>query len=232
MTDTLPMTGLPVTQTSDQGEVPAMPPINMAPRRKTPSGIATNVKQDIIGICDVSSSMSGDKIAELNLACADLFAVLADPVNKNGFRVRLIHFNDQAHVALPATLATKAVLPDAVASGFTDFDLPIELAVRELEASKQAPNPEGWSYMRPQVLFLSDGQASVQDHNIRQLQELADVMAIAYGDDANEDTLAKIASDGKVHRIGTDGASLRAFFANVGHTLSEGRAQAQGQATV
>ena len=92
---------------------------------------------------------------------------------------------------------------------------------------KARPNPDGWHYLRTQVLFLSDGQSSVSQKNILALQEIANVTAIAYGSDADGSTLSSIASDGKVHVIGTRGGELRKFFADVGKTLRQGFATAR-----
>ena len=220
MNDTLPMTGLPVSETLS--EAPVMPPINMAQRRKMPSGIASNVKQHIYLARDRSSSMAGDKMAELNMATQALSAELAIPDNKDGFLVSVIDFNGGSDWVAQDISAVGAQVPDASASGGTNFDSPLIKIGDALEAAQNAPNPHGWSYLRPFVLFLSDGQAGVSDANIERVQELATVMAIAYGDDADQATLARIASDGQVHSIGTDGASLRAFFAQVGQTLSQG----------
>ena len=79
----------------------------------------------------------------------------------------------------------------------------------------------GVNYLQNQVFFLSDGQSQASDATISSLQELANVTAIAYGADANQGMLSKIASDGQVHSIGTNGGQLRAFLAEVGRTLTQ-----------
>lgn len=114
-------------------------------------------------------------------------------------------------------------MPEAIADGNTCFDAPLDLIIQELKIFKALPNPDGWHYLRPQVLFLSDGQAQASDQNMANIHEIAEVTAIAYGDDADHETLAKIASDGQVHHIGTDGGALRAFLAEVGKTLTESK---------
>jgi len=93
--------------------------------------------------------------------------------------------------------------------------------IKTVEDFNARPNLDGYRYLRPQVLFLSDGHSSVTDKNIADLHEIADVIAIAYGADADTQTLKRIASDGQVHVIGTDGGALRQFLAEVGKTLSQ-----------
>ncbi len=220
MSDTLPMTGLPVSDTQPDG-LP-MPVVNMAAKRPIPTGVASNVKQHVILARDCSSSMSGDKITELNMATHGLTAELGVPENKDGFLVSGIDFNNGSSWIAQGISAIGATIPDAIASGGTNFDSPLIKIGDLLEAERTAPNPNGWHFLRPFVLFLSDGQAPVTDANIERVQELATIMAIAYGHDADHQTLSRIASDGQVHHIGTDGASLRTFFAQVGKTLTQG----------
>ena len=202
-------------------------PMKVARRSSAPNGVASNVKQLVVLARDRSTSMEGDKISELNLAGEALRLELADPVNKDGFVMLVVDFNHSAQVVVQNQPASSVIMPEAVADGNTCFNAPLELIVRELNAFKAQPNPDGWHYLRPQVLFLSDGQAEASDENIANIQELANVTAIAYGDDADHDILAGIASDGKVHHIGTDGGALRAFLAEVGKTLTESKQKVQ-----
>jgi len=100
-------------------------------------------------------------------------------------------------------------------------------SILTIEEHTALPNPDGWVYLRPVALVLSDGQSDVSDKNIQDLQEIADVITIAYGSDANTSTLARIASDGQVHVVGTQGGELRKFLADVGQTLSQSLATAR-----
>ena len=56
---------------------------------------------------------------------------------------------------------------------------------------------------------------------IATLHEEAQVIAIAYGADADGEALSRIASDGQVQVVGTQGTALRDFLAAVGETLSQ-----------
>ena len=220
---TIPL-GPPQTQPATIPTTPGvaastLPPMTLTVKKKLPSGVASNVKQHVLFLLDHSSSMAGDKIMELDLAMASILATLGDADNKDGFRVTIIPFNHGSSVLCSAVPATAVPALNLVASGGTNFDSPIKAAIAEIDAFKALPNPDGWHFLQPQVLFLSDGQARISDANIQDLQERATVTAVAYGSDANQATLARIASDGQVHVVGTNGGALRGFMAQVGATM-------------
>ncbi len=164
--------------------------------------------------------MSGNKIDELNLASVALSQILADPQNKDGFLVNIIDFDNGSERRCFAESAVGLVVPTAISQGGTNFDSALIESIHTIAEFKALPNPDGWHYLRPQMLFLSDGQSAVANKNIQDLQEIANVTTIAYGSDADTSTLSRIASDGQVHVVGTQGGELRKFLADVGQTLS------------
>ena len=198
----------------------AMPTLKVTRKRGAPDGISSNCKQ-LVGLCrDRSGSMSGAKLAELNTACIALQQALSDPINKDGFQMSVVDFNHEAELRCSATPVTALAMPEAICSGGTSFDAPLNAMAQEIEQFNARPNAEGWRYLRPHVLFLSDGHASVSRRAIKRLQKLTDITAIAYGADADRVTLARISTTGEVHTIGTNGGELRRFFAEVGQTMT------------
>ena len=195
-------------------------PVATVKKQKLPDGISSNCKQLVLLVRDCSSSMSGAKIDELNKASFSLVKVLADQLNKDGFLVSIVDFQSSSKLATSAELATRLQVPQAVAGGGTNFDSALKRTIEAIMKFDNQPNPEGWRYLRPHVLFLSDGHSAVSDKNIMELQEIADVTAIAYGDDADTQTLNRISSTNEVHIVGTQGGDLRKFLAQVGQTLS------------
>ena len=206
---------------------PFVPPMKFTTRKKPRSGVASDCKELVIVANDVSTSMTGGKAKESDLANQALLNELSTPENKNGFIIANIHFNHAAKTVVQPELATTATLPPLVAGGGTNFDTALKEAVRVVTEFMSRDNPEGWDFLRPHVLFLSDGHSPVSQQNIDALHELADVTAIAYGADADEATLSRIASDGSVHTVGTKGHELRAFLAQVGKTMSQKLATAR-----
>jgi len=204
----------------------SLPTLNVAKKIKIPNGVSSNAKQHVVLALDKSLSMGGHKIDELNLAVSGLIHELASPINKDGFLISIVEFNHGASRCVFAESAITLIPPSLFADGSTNFNAALEETVLTIEAFKAVPNPDGWRYLRPQVLFLSDGQSQISDKKINDLQEIANVWAIAYGDDADTSTLAHIASDGQAHLIGMDGGALRAFLAKVGETLSQDLAKA------
>ncbi len=230
---TLPLGQMPnadATQTIVGGTQPHNGPplrtLKVTKKSPFPTGVATNVKQPVWVVRDKSSSMTGNKILELNLACHAFLAELADPVNKDGFLVSVIDFNQKASSVISLEPATTLIMPDAIAGGSTNFDAPLNMVTNEIEAFRNRQNVEGWHYLRGHVLFLSDGWAPVTEKNIQALHELADVTAIAYGSDADQATLSRISSDRQVHAVGTQGGDLRDFLEQVGKTMTQGFVQA------
>lgn len=199
------------------------PQFNVTNRKGLPDGVSSNTKQLVGLCCDISGSMFGSKIDNLNKARFGLTSILGDPINKDGFVVIGVDFNEDASLIIDAEPASRCQMPTSIADGGTDFDAPLKMMVERIKDFASRPNPDGWRYLRPHVLFLSDGQANVTQSNIDALHELADITAIAYGDDADEATLSRIASNGEVHIVESDGSALRDFLAEVGQTLSEGR---------
>lgn len=204
-----------------------LPDLQLTRRRALPTGIATNVKQHVVLVRDHSSSMAGDKIDELNIASQAFVQALAAPENKAGFRLSVVDFNHYATRICSAQSPQACQLPQAVADGGTNFNAALQETLQAILELKQAPNEEGWHYLRPVVLFLSDGQSMIDKTHLYALQEHATIIAIAYGTDANETLLSDIASDGKVHLIGVEGSQLRQFLADVGKTLSQALQHAQ-----
>lgn len=200
---------------------PELPELRVSKPLQIPMGVSSNTKQHVILVRDCSSSMAGKKIGEVNLATAGLVQELANEQNKDGFLVSITDFSNTATCVAFAESALQINAPKAIANGGTNFDNAITRTIETVLKLHNTPNHDGWRYLRPQVLFLSDGQSNVTDKNIQDLQEIADVTTIAYGSDAHKETLSKIASDGQCHVIGTSGSELRKFLADVGQTLSQ-----------
>ena len=194
-------------------------PMKIGVKKKLPTGVASNVKQHVVFLLDESSSMAGYKIQELEMAMGAILLQLADPSNKDGFRVTIIPFSHGSRVHCSAEPATSVPALNLNASGGTNFDSAILKGIQAIQDFKAQPNPGGWHFLQSQALILSDGQSQVADKNIQDLQELANVTAVAYGADADEATLSRIASDGQVHVVGDNGGALRDFLAAVGATM-------------
>lgn len=222
-------------RSSAQAEVPPtegmefdtdLPPLDIGTNLSLPDWVSSNSKQDVILVLDSSASMRS-KLGELDQSVTALWRVLADEENKNGFRLSIIRFSDDAELVLDGIFVQQVQLERSQVIGGTNFDRAVEKAFEVVNNLVQRPNPEGWMWLRPQVLFLSDGHSHASPDNIDRLQEVADVWSVAFGAGANFAELSKIASDGQAHVVGTNGGELRKFLAQVGETLSAGRLNAR-----
>lgn len=205
----------------DDFDAAPVPALRTVRRKRLPTGVASNVKQHVVLACDVSSSMSGAKISELAQAREALVQTLAHDDNRDGFLLTVIDFNHAAQQVCFAQSAQTLALPEPQASGGTNFEAALTHCLTAINAFDQRLNEDGWTHLRPVVLFLSDGHSAADASTIEALQEEAAVIAIAYGADADQAMLSRISSEGDVKQIGVKGDQLRAFLAEVGHTLSQ-----------
>ena len=223
------MTDQTMTMDMDDGsdvDFQDMAPLHIPARKSLPTGIASNVKQHSVVVFDKSSSTWGAKIAEANQAREALIQELANLDNKDGFLVSVVDFNHEADRVVFAQSAQGLQVPPSIAGGYTSFEEAVMETIAVIQEQQLQPNDAGWHYLRSIVLFMSDGQDDISDQAIRQLHEIADVIAIAFGDDADQETLKRIASDGTVHVVGASGGQLRRFLSQVGVTMSEDLANA------
>lgn len=194
---------------------------------KRRDGICSNTKQEVVIVVDASPSMEGDKARHAQASCEELVADLAQPINKNGFSVTVIHFNGRAKVVHPWTSAAELVghiVPLDIASA-TNMTAALELALRELESRKR---DAAVRYLKPVGLFFSDGCFNRGGSPIpaaTALKARADVVMVAFGNDADEDLLKVLATSPQHFYRVNNGAELRNFMAKVGDTLTIGMAQ-------
>jgi len=223
MNETLPITE-PSIETPPVGDIAVLddlPPVKPTKKKSFANGVASNVKQHTVIVSDISSSMSGAKIDESNAARGGFLSALADPANKDGFLVSVIDFNETARRLTLAEPATTIQIAPSQAGGGTSFEAALNEAIVAITEFSTCPNPDGWHYLHPVTIYMSDGQSSASDETIAALHQLSDVIAIAFGADAHQDMLKRISSTGEVHVISESGEELRQFLAQVGETMSQ-----------
>jgi len=176
-------------------------------------------RQTAIQLRDTSPSMDCQKAIDAEAASRDLVKELGRPRNKGTFDVAVIDFNCDPHLVLDVTAAEQALakMPPMQCDGSTDIKKAIEKAetiVQRLPLQDQA---------RPIVLLLSDGAHNGDGDPVMaadRLKAFADIVTIAFGDDADEEMLRHVATSNQHYYHCTDGADLRFFFQEVGTTLS------------
>ncbi len=201
--------------------------LNVTADLKRRNGVCANTKQEVVIVIDSSPSMDGEKARHAQAACGELVTDLAQAINKSGFIVMVIHFNNRASVVHPWTPATELAgrISALDIDSSTNMAAALKLAFRELDTHKR---DAGIMYLKPVVLFLTDGCFNVGGHPGaagNELKAKADLVTVAFGTDADEGLLRELASTPQHFYRVNNGAELRNFMAQVGDTMTISMAQ-------
>lgn len=201
------------SQATIASEGPLVPGVSM-PK------VTASRRQVCVLALDGSYSMAGTKIVEVNAAAHALVAILGEKKNRDAFDVVIVRYADDASVQLAQKPASQ-VRPeeiDLAVGGSTNITAGLTTAHAEI---RKAPAGPEWG--RPIVLVMTDGQHNVgapPQQAATALKQIADVIAVAFGADADLKTLESVANSPKHVVTCTDGASLRRWFATVASTMS------------
>jgi uncharacterized protein YegL len=110
-------------------------------------------------LLDLSSSMSGEPIRQLNEGLR-LFegALQADPLAAVRVEVALITFGSQATLVQDFVTASHFRAPTLLAAGSTPMGAAINLALDQLRQRKESYRRNGISYYRPWIFLITDGE--------------------------------------------------------------------------
>jgi len=192
---------------------------------RRPNWIAQGRQQDIGLVRDRSLSMMGQKAEDESIACCELVKEVGRPYNKDAFRVAVIDFSgtsDLVHDFEKASVlmgTMKKVRVDTKGTG-TDIALGLMNTVILLDSSRDYLEN---TTMRPVVILLTDGLHNAYSDPLKiadHLKKKADLLTVAFGDDADEELLKEIASTPKHFYRCLSGKELRAFLGYVGTSLT------------
>lgn len=194
---------------------------------RRPNWICQNVHQLVVLVADKSGSMRGQKAREASAAMNDLTAELADPVNKDGFNVAVVEFSDDSKVVHKPEKASKLngkIPPLSVGffGGATNIAAGLEDAITLLQNTRGRTEREV-TYLKPVVILFSDGCHNEGPHPnsaADRLKQLADVVTVAFGTDADEQLLRSLATSSQHFYRCSSGRELRNFLAAVGKTMT------------
>lgn len=115
-------------------------------------------------ICDVSGSMSGTPINELNAALRTLVDdILQNPVAADVAMLSVISFADTGVVEVPLSRPEDVTMPTLTPRGSTSFAAALETYHSAFERDRQELKAAGsWVY-RPCIFFLTDGYPNPGD---------------------------------------------------------------------
>jgi uncharacterized protein YegL len=173
-------------------------------------------RQTAIVLRDCSASMYGLKAQEAEAACQELLHSLAIPKNKGAFDVAIVDFSTEATIAAAPTDATTLQLPSMRIRSFTDITKAL-LAAEQISAA--LPTDQA----RPVCVLLSDGAHNGSEDPVcvaDRMKARIDIVTVAFGSDADESSLTRIASSAQHFYRCRNGQELRMFFSEIGTTLS------------
>ena len=170
----------------------------------------------VIFLLDVSGSMNGSKIANLNQAVEEMLqSFSAENMMETEIRVSVITFGSQVKLHLPLTKADEIKWTQLAADGCTPLGTALRMAKDMIEDKDQIPSRA----YRPAVILVSDGQPNDDwEHPLENFissgrSSKCDRMALAIGRDADEGVLGKFVA-GTTNPLfhAENAAKLKDFF--------------------
>ncbi len=175
----------------------------------------------VVLLLDVSYSMSGDKIENLNKAVEDMLDTFAQEEKmETEILVSVITFGSQVELHVPYTKASQVQWQGLQADGMTPMGTALKMAKAMIEDKETTPSRA----YRPTIVLVSDGQPTdgstwkqaMEDFISEGRSSKCDRMAMAIGRDADE-TVLKRFIEGTPHDLfyAENTGQLHEFFQRV-----------------
>jgi uncharacterized protein YegL len=181
---------------------------------------ATNYEQKCLCVLvlDVSGSMSGTPIAELNRGLQDFYnEISADDSTSQKLEVSLITFSHIVTTVQEPSLVEGFTMPALNANGSTAIVNAVNEAIQKVQARKDWYKSTGQNYYRPWIILMTDGEPDDgQDVDGLASRIKADTAGKKYAflpigvEGANMSVLNKIAGD--IPAMPLQGAKFSQFF--------------------
>ncbi|MFI7234687.1 VWA domain-containing protein [Streptomyces cyaneofuscatus] len=155
----------------------------------------------VVLVVDVSLSMKGGPLVEINKALPEMQqAIIDDPTTGEVARIAVVTFSDSASCVLPLADMAHAQLPLLSIQGGTNFAEGLRVARETIRSGIQS-YPTGTSYHQPVVFFISDGEHNAYEHWDTAFAQLTDrqdkygaqVVSFGFGE-ANRDVIAQVST--------------------------------------
>lgn len=110
-------------------------------------------------VLDVSGSMHGKPIEELNKGLQDFYnEISSDETTKQRLEVSLITFNQIVRTVQEPALVENFIMPQLEANGSTALVNAVNQAIDKVDARKQWYKSTGQAYYRPWIVLMTDGE--------------------------------------------------------------------------
>ncbi|EKQ7210327.1 hypothetical protein L378_01698 [Klebsiella pneumoniae MGH 32] len=173
----------------------------------------------VVLLLDISGSMSGEKIENLNKAVRDMLDAFAQEEKmETEILVSVITFGDQVELHVPYIRASQVQWQGLQASGMTPMGTALEMAKDMIEDKETTPSRA----YRPTIVLVSDGQPNdrwerpMEDFILEGRSSKCDRMAMAIGRDADEAVLKRFI-EGTPHDLfyAENAGQMHEFFQRV-----------------
>ncbi|MBW7876133.1 MAG: VWA domain-containing protein [Candidatus Cloacimonetes bacterium] len=173
----------------------------------------------VVLLLDVSSSMSGNKIENLNKAVVDMLNTFAQAEKmETEILVSVITFGGQVDLHVPFTKASQVQWHGLQVNGGTPMGTALKMAKAMIEDKETTPSRA----YRPTIVLVSDGQPTdewekpLKDFISEGRSSKCDRMAMAIGRDADEAVLKRF-SEGTPHKLyyAENAGQIHEFFQRV-----------------
>jgi len=173
----------------------------------------------VVLLLDVSGSMCGDKIDNLNKAVEDMLDTFAQEEKmETEILVSVITFGNQVELHVPYTKASQVQWKSLLADGMTPMGTALKMAKAMIEDKETTPSRA----YRPTIVLVSDGQPNdiwekpLDDFISEGRSSKCDRMAMAIRRDADE-TVLKRFIEGTPHDLfyAENAGQLHEFFRRV-----------------
>lgn len=186
-------------------------------------------------VLDVSSSMNGAPIQELNEGVKLFFeAVRTDDVAQYAAEICVVTFGDVANKTLDFMSVERQQVPQLGASGLTAMGAGVTMAIDLLEARKGDYKRAGVDYYQPWMVIMTDGaptdDISAAAEKVQRLvaERKLTVFPIAIGASANMASLATLSPTRPPLRL--QGLHFREFFSWLSQSVSRVSQSTPGEA--
>ena len=202
------------------------PSMSMPAVGKPPSARVVN----LVLAVDVSSSMAGEKLRAANTAASECLHQIATQPIAERFCNGIVTFDGVARITQPLVrmqAGVSQIVNASLGNGATNIKAAMDAAIDMLEAKA---NDDRASGLRPVsvICLLSDGCANAggdpQASADRARASGITVVTIAFGSDADQAQLRRVATTPQHAYSAFDGSALRELFARFGATLSQAAA--------
>lgn len=184
------------------------------------SEVAENYEQKCLCVLvlDVSGSMRGKRIEELNKGLQDFYnEISGDETTSQRLEVSIITFGSFAKTIQTPKLVENFTMPTLTAEGSTVLVSAVNQAIDLVEERKNWYKSTNQTYYRPWIILMTDGEPD-DDQNVDKLSERIkqDIQARHYAflpigvEGANMNVLSKIQGDIKPMKL--QGTKFSSFF--------------------